>query len=179
MAFSVIMNGIGKQFQHIAKQPSYYKNPLVVSLKLLRDHEERAIRQLQTCLDMWSQCFIICDFTGNPSCQHSPADCLDPLNRAIQDWTSLFLARLQSLAKADTQSCPVCLVPRLFCNRWKADRHGDWVDTGVKYKYDKVVALTIVTALESSTEVRPELDMWIDPCFHSRNLDKICEWMRG
>lgn len=149
-------------------------------MKELRPDEQRAIRQLKSCLDVWSQGCIVCDFKGNPirpRDRHATHDCHDYLYRTVQTWAPLFLTRLQRLADADTQSCPVCLVPRLICGRWKQGKSNEWAATGSKCQYDGVVVFTIVTALEEAVEVREELDLWMDSWLHSRNLDRVCQWL--
>jgi hypothetical protein len=91
----------------------------VFDLKELRPDEQRSIRELKRCLDVWSQGCIVCDFKGNPirpRDRHATHDCYDPLYRTVQTWAPLFLTRLQRLADADTQSCPLCLVPKLICD---------------------------------------------------------------
>lgn len=141
------------------------------------------MRDLTRTLDSWSQCCIVCDFRGNPinpGRSHLTRDCPDRLYRTAQTWAPFFLARLQRLALADTQSCPVCLVPRLICNRWKQGKQGKqkkWVEAGSECWYSGVVILTIVTALEEAAKIRRELDMWMDSWLHSRNLDMVCQWM--
>ncbi|KAL5350919.1 hypothetical protein ACLOAV_004492 [Pseudogymnoascus australis] len=80
-------------------------------------------------------------------------------------------------ALADTQSCPMCLVPRLICNRWKQGKPNKWVETGSECQYGGVVVSTIVTAVEEAVEIREELNVWMDSWLHSRNLDMVCQWM--
>ena len=152
----------------------------VFNLKALRPDEQRATRELQRCLDVWSQGCIICFFKGNsirPRERHATNDCHDRLYRTVQTWAPLFLTKLQRLAGADTQSCPVCLVPKLLCARWKQGTLNEWTATGLKCQYNGVVVFTIVTALEGAVEVREELDCWMDSWLHSRNLDRVCQWL--
>jgi hypothetical protein len=153
----------------------------VFDVEELRPHEQMAMRDLKRSLDLWTQCCIVCDFKGNPRGRHkhSTQDCTDSLNRIVQTWAPLFLTRLQQLAHADTQSCPVCLVPRLVCNRWEEGELKNWAETGIECQYSGVIVLTIVTALEGAVEMREELDPWMDSWLHSRNLDKVCQWLSG
>lgn len=37
--------------------------------------------------------------------------------------------------------------------------------------------LTVLTALEGAVEIREELDIWMDSWLHSRNLDRVCQWL--
>ena len=147
----------------------------------LRPDEQRALRDLKRSLDTWSNCCIVCGFKGNPldRHRHSTQDCPDPLNRTVQIWAPLFLAKLQRLAHADTKSCPVCLLPKLLCNRWEEGEQKNWAETGIECQYNRVVILTIVTALEGAVEVRAELDTWVDSWLRSRNLDRVCQWLAG
>jgi hypothetical protein len=80
----------------------------VFDLKELRPLEWKALRDLERSLDSWSHCCIVCDFKGNPDDRHLTQDCPDHLYHTVQPWVTLFLTRLQQLAQADTQSCPVC-----------------------------------------------------------------------
>lgn len=86
-------------------------------------------------------------------------------------------ASLQRLAHADTQSCPVCLVLRLICNRWMQGKSNKWAENGSECQYNGIVVLTVVTALEGAVEIREELDIWMDSWLHSRNLDRVCQWL--
>ena len=152
----------------------------VFDVQELRPHEQTAMRGLTRCLDTWSRCCIVCDFKGNPigpRNQHANHDCRDSLYRTVQTWTPLFLARLQRLAHGDAQSCPVCLVPRLVCDRWKQGRSNKWAESGSECQYNGVVVLTVLTALEGAVEIREELDIWMDSWLHSRNLDRVCQWL--
>ena len=107
-------------------------------------NEQAAMRGLKRSLDVWSKCCIVCDFQGNPldRHRHSTQDCPDRLNRTVQTWAPLFLARLQRLAQADTQSCPVCLVPRLLCHRWEEGEGKNWTETGIECQYNGVIILS-------------------------------------
>jgi hypothetical protein len=82
------------------------------------------------------------------------------------------MARLQRLAQADTQSCPVCLVLRLVYDRWGSRESR--ISGPRLAQSARVVVFTIVTALEGAVEVREELDPWMDSWLHSRNLDRVC-----
>jgi hypothetical protein len=53
------------------------------------------------------------------------------------------------------------------------------VETGSNCQYNGVVVLTIVTAIEGAIEIREELDTWVDSWLHSRNLDRVCQWLSG
>jgi hypothetical protein len=105
----------------------------VFNMKELRSDEQRAIREPKSCLDVWSQGCIVCDFKGNPirpRDRHATHNCHDHLYRTVRTWAPLFLTRLQGLADADAQSCPVCLVPRIICGRWKQGKPNEWAATG-------------------------------------------------
>ncbi|KAH7369685.1 hypothetical protein BKA65DRAFT_470943 [Rhexocercosporidium sp. MPI-PUGE-AT-0058] len=65
---------------------------------------------------------------------------------------------------------------KLLCARWKQGTLNEWTATGSKCQYGVVVS-TIVTALEGAVEVREELDCWMDSWIHSRNLDRVCQWL--
>jgi hypothetical protein len=108
----------------------------VFDLEELRQREQKAMRGLKRSLDSWSRCCIVCDFKGNPEDRHLTQDCPDHLYRTVQPWETLLLVRLQRLARADTQSCPVCLVPKLICDCWKKGSLIKWADTGSKCQYN-------------------------------------------
>jgi hypothetical protein len=104
----------------------------VFDIKELRQYEQIVMRDLKRCLDLWSQCYIVCDVKGNPGGHHSTQDCPDRLYRIVQTWASAFQARLQRLAGIETQHCPVCLVPRLICDCWSKGEPKKWVETGME-----------------------------------------------
>jgi hypothetical protein len=64
----------------------------VFNLTELRADEQRAMRELKRCLDVWSRGCIICDFKGNPTRptdRHATHDCRDRLYRTVQTWAPL------------------------------------------------------------------------------------------
>jgi hypothetical protein len=152
----------------------------VFNLEELNSDEQKMLKNLKTSLGLWSDCCIICDFKGTPiRHHHSTNDCSDSLNCAVKYWAPLFQTRLQRLTETDTQSCPVCFIPRLICDCWKQGEPSKWVETGSNCQYNGVIIVVIVTALEQAVEVREELDTWMDLSLHSRNLDSVCQWLSG
>ena len=69
--------------------------------------------------------------------------------------------------------------PRAARNRWEEGELKNWAETGIECQYSGVIILTIVTALEGAVEIREELDPWMDSWLHSRNLDRVCQWLNG
>jgi len=62
--------------------------------------------------------------------------------------------------------------------RWLGERRAEnLAETGAECQYDRIIVLTIVIVLEGAVETREELDFWVDAYHHSRNLDKICQWL--
>jgi hypothetical protein len=56
---------------------------------------------------------------------------------------------------------------------------GDRVRVPVQWRCRRTVVRTIVIAIEGAIEIREELDAWMDSWLHSRNLDRVCEWLSG
>jgi len=149
--------------------------------KDLAENEREIFQTLRKWLEEWRGGCVVCHFlpTVSPN-SHRTEDCKGALGAHIRSLASRFQARMSQLAAQQTLCCPWCLVPRIICDRWVRGAANRWTESGKECQYHGVIIPAMLVMVECDIRFRDTVDTWMDSLgVHSRNLDKVCQWLSG